>query len=67
MVKRREFMKAATIAGGYSLLDPIGSFAARDRTTGTMRIDFQTYLPMVSNGKHTKVGPHLDFHSFSLP
>lgn len=51
MVNRRDFLKGAAAVSGSGLLDPIRSFAARDLTTGTMRMDFQTYMPRIFDGK----------------
>ena len=51
MVNRRDFLKATAAVGGSGLLDPIGGLASRNQTTGKMRIDFQTYMPRIFDGK----------------
>lgn len=51
MVKRRDFLKAAAAVAGSGLLGPLGSLASQSPAAGESRIDFETYLPRLFDGK----------------
>jgi predicted TIM-barrel fold metal-dependent hydrolase len=51
MIKRRDFLKAAALAAGSGLLKPWRSPAAQQPSAGAPRMDFETYLPRVFDGK----------------
>jgi predicted TIM-barrel fold metal-dependent hydrolase len=51
MIKRRDFLKAAALAAGSGLLRPWRSLAAQQPAAGALRMDFETYLPRVFDGK----------------
>ncbi|MHB9027293.1 MAG: amidohydrolase family protein [Candidatus Latescibacterota bacterium] len=50
MTNRRDFLKAGAVAGS-GLLDPMISFAERNRPSGNTLIDFQAFLPGHFDGK----------------
>jgi predicted TIM-barrel fold metal-dependent hydrolase len=51
VVKRRDFLKAAAAVAGSGLLGPLGSLASQSPAAGKTRIDFETYLPRLFDGK----------------
>lgn len=51
MIKRRDFLKTAAAAGGTGLLAPLNGLASRKTKEVFLRIDFQTCMPGVFDGK----------------
>ena len=51
MIRRRDFLKAAAAVAGCGLLDPISGLASQNQAAKKKRIDFQTFMPRLFDGK----------------